>query len=565
MKKLGALFLVAILIVMGITSSLSSLSAEEVDKVFANGEYELPFEIWKENEDKVSVADGYMEKPAKLFIEEGKYKIQATLKNSSWWQYFKVNNGQEFVDVTVISENKTDNTRLVQFEVNNIEEVVNAKVHIIVTGIPGFEYDNKYNIRFKFDTSNIPLAEEPTNPETPKPEEPDSELEKPSVIELENGNYTINVATLHAKENKPSGMARYIDESAFIYVKDGKTYVKLTLKDHQTVTGFQIDGQEPIQEEINEQRNSRIVTYALRELITPMKARVQYKAGVHTGDQPLRLSFNESSIKKVEKEKPTDSNVGPKEDANKDKNESNNDPEDKHKNKHKNKNKELNQNSSDRQKIDPKNLKNGEYSIAYRVLKQDTDQKSVMNDYVISPASLKVKDGKKRVAITFKNSSWITDFKVYHNGKLIKPKVLSHDPKADTRVIEFAVENLDKKLNAWVKVDIPEIGYHHEYDVQFHFDPSSIELLKGGETYPKIKVEDEIQLPIKKLNNNGQGPKFDRNADQGDKQELAAKKDVNKTNNPTTNDPAKIILFASLLFGSFIPIAFKLRKKFRSI
>ena len=52
--------------------------------------------------------------------------------------------------------------------------------------------------------------------------------------------------------------------------------------------------------------------------------------------------------------------------------------------------------------VDPKNLKDGQYDIAFKVLKDKTEEISMMNQYVVSPARLTVKDGKKYIAMTLK-------------------------------------------------------------------------------------------------------------------------------------------------------------------
>jgi heme-binding NEAT domain protein len=49
-----------------------------------------------------------------------------------------------------LSEGK--DTQLVQFEVQDVDKLVNAKVHIIV---PEINYDNKYDVRFDFNTANV--------------------------------------------------------------------------------------------------------------------------------------------------------------------------------------------------------------------------------------------------------------------------------------------------------------------------------------------------------------------------------------------------------------------------
>ncbi|MEC3029890.1 NEAT domain-containing protein, partial [Bacillus thuringiensis] len=134
--------------------------------------------------------------------------------------------------------------------------------------------------------------------------------------------------------------------------------------------------------------------------------------------------------------------------------------------------------------IDPKALKDGEYSIGFKVLKDQTDEISMMNTYTKSPGVLKVKDGKKYVSFTLTNSTWITKFEFEKNGSFVNAKVLSENKEQNTRVVEVEVEvnDLSKKLNAKVKVDIDSMNYHHFYDVQFVFDQDSIKALgnQGG-------------------------------------------------------------------------------------
>ncbi|MED2515975.1 NEAT domain-containing protein, partial [Bacillus thuringiensis] len=128
-------------------------------------------------------------------------------------------------------------------------------------------------------------------------------------------------------------------------------------------------------------------------------------------------------------------------------------------------------------KPDAETIKDGEYSINFKALKDQTDEISMMNTYTKSPGVLKVKDGKKYVSFTLTNSSWITKFEFEKNGSFVDTNVISEDKKADTRVVEVEVNDLSKKLNAKVKVDIDSMNYHHFYDIQFAFDKGSIKPL----------------------------------------------------------------------------------------
>ena len=145
---------------------------------YADGEYSVPFNVLKDTGSEPSATAEYVVSPAKLIVQNGKMHVVMTLNNSSWWQYFRLNGAE----VQVVSEDTANDKRVVKFEVKDIDQLVGAKIHIIVTGIPGFTYDNKYDIRFKFNSSNIPLApvaEKPVTTPTIKPAEPEKAATTP--------------------------------------------------------------------------------------------------------------------------------------------------------------------------------------------------------------------------------------------------------------------------------------------------------------------------------------------------------------------------------------------------
>jgi heme-binding NEAT domain protein len=144
-KMLKVLF--SLLIMLAVFPGSNSVEAASK---YADGEYSVPFTVLKNNSNEQSVTNDYLTSPAKLVVKDGKNLIQITIKNKSWWQYFRVQNGGSFGNVTVLSEGK--DTQLVQFEVQDVDKLVNAKVHIIV---PEINYDNKYGVRFNFNTANV--------------------------------------------------------------------------------------------------------------------------------------------------------------------------------------------------------------------------------------------------------------------------------------------------------------------------------------------------------------------------------------------------------------------------
>ena len=179
-------FIIAILVVLPVVQT----NTVEAASKYADGEHSLPFTVLKDSSNEQSVTNDYMNTPAKLVVKDGKNFVQVSLKNSSWWQYFKVQSGGSFVDVTVLSEG--NDTQLVQFEVQDLDQLLNAKVHIIV---PDINYDNKYDIRFKFNTANVSAATAGVSSDTSE------KVDNKGTTSTEQGNSKTGVEKKKAEEN----------------------------------------------------------------------------------------------------------------------------------------------------------------------------------------------------------------------------------------------------------------------------------------------------------------------------------------------------------------------------
>lgn len=129
--------------------SFLSLNSVGAASTYKDGEYNVPVTVLKGDSNERSITNDYIVSPAKLIVKDGKSTIQLTLKNSSWWKSFSVSTGS----ITTISD--SNDTRVVQFPVQNLNNPVNAKIHVVV---PDIDYDNKYDVRFKFDASGVPTS-----------------------------------------------------------------------------------------------------------------------------------------------------------------------------------------------------------------------------------------------------------------------------------------------------------------------------------------------------------------------------------------------------------------------
>ena len=137
-----------------------------VKAAIPDGEYDVDFNVLKESSDDLSMANDQVKKPAKLIVRDGKIVIELTITGRDMWKTFEV----EGKPVQTIKESGDE--AVVQFEVSDVTKPVEAFIHVVVENI---NYDNKYTIRFDFDTSNIEGAVQATStssePKTPNTNE----------------------------------------------------------------------------------------------------------------------------------------------------------------------------------------------------------------------------------------------------------------------------------------------------------------------------------------------------------------------------------------------------------
>ncbi|MEH7257478.1 NEAT domain-containing protein, partial [Bacillus toyonensis] len=354
---------------------------------------------------------------------------------------------------------------------------------------------------------------------------------------LKDGEYSIGFKVLKNQTDEISMMNTYTKSPGVLKVKDGKKYVSFTLTNSTWITKFEFEkngsfvNTKVLSE--NKEQNTRVVEVEVNDLSKKLNAKVKVDIDSmnyhHVYD--VQFVFDQDSIKALGNQGGSDKQGG-------------ND----------------NQGGNNKPKVivDPENLVDGQYDITFKVLKDKTDEISKMHDYVVNPAKLIVKDGKKYIEMTLKNSVWITKFQTENNELFADAKVISEDKNANTRVVQFEVEDLFKKLNAKVKVDIDEMNYHHFYDVQIQFDTNNIGALGTIKEDPKNEPKNPVTTPkvdnVKTVGN----PDFNRNADDK-KKNNATDNDAKKEKNSKTADTAQLGLYMVLLLGSLALLVRKYR------
>lgn len=117
---------------------------------FADGIYELKYQVNKPESISASMANDYFIKPAKLIVKDGKSTVQITIKNSAWVTEFNPPGG-----ATVVSKNEGADSRVVQFAVSNLSAALTVAMKIDIDDI---NYHHGYSVDFVFDSSTIPTV-----------------------------------------------------------------------------------------------------------------------------------------------------------------------------------------------------------------------------------------------------------------------------------------------------------------------------------------------------------------------------------------------------------------------
>lgn len=138
--KLTTVVTVAFLFVFGIGTNNSASAAP------ADGTYEVNYQVLKAENNSASIADGYFQKPAKLIVENGVQTVQVTVTSANMVKSLTGPNGK----ATVVSNDTTNNVKVLKFTVNDISKEAQMKMHIVVDA-DEIQYDTEHGARFVFD------------------------------------------------------------------------------------------------------------------------------------------------------------------------------------------------------------------------------------------------------------------------------------------------------------------------------------------------------------------------------------------------------------------------------
>ena len=127
---------------------------------------------------------------------------------------------------------------------------------------------------------------------------------------------------------------------------------------------------------------------------------------------------------------------------------------------------------TDNEETTSKDTVSEERTLNYVLLVDGKNEPSIMNTYVKPVAKIIEKDGIYYAQMTILKSAWITGFTVDQHGNQVEPKLVSIVD--NVKIVEFVVNDFEQPIRMWVKVDIPEISYYHQYFVNLKFEQQQV-------------------------------------------------------------------------------------------
>ncbi|MCM3272471.1 heme uptake protein IsdC [Paenibacillus elgii] len=141
----------------------------------ADGTYTIDYTIVKAENESASMANDYFEKPATLLVKKGEITAQIQMNHSKWITMFKVPDKGDFADAKVIKSDENEDTRVVEFKLDDLSKPLLSKIHVTVESI---NYDHDYTIRFMFDTKKLKKVESAAKQASDKAGAPAAAAEK---------------------------------------------------------------------------------------------------------------------------------------------------------------------------------------------------------------------------------------------------------------------------------------------------------------------------------------------------------------------------------------------------
>ena len=128
----------------------------------SDGTYVVEYNMLQAENDSVSIANDYFEKPATLTVENGEQYLQFTVNHSKWVKVLKAAHSESFVDVHVVSEDPENDKRVVAFKVDgDLSKSLPMQMHIMIEEMTPV-YDHNYSVRIVLDIDSMEVTDAPS-------------------------------------------------------------------------------------------------------------------------------------------------------------------------------------------------------------------------------------------------------------------------------------------------------------------------------------------------------------------------------------------------------------------
>lgn len=114
----------------------------------ADGKYTINYQVNKPNSSSASMANDYFLKPGTIIVKNGTSVIQLKMKKSSWITKFESSTGGN----KVISENKAEDTRIVQFALPSYKSPTAVTMKVDINDL---NYHHEYTVDFVWDAASL--------------------------------------------------------------------------------------------------------------------------------------------------------------------------------------------------------------------------------------------------------------------------------------------------------------------------------------------------------------------------------------------------------------------------
>ncbi|XXL53420.1 NEAT domain-containing protein [Mammaliicoccus lentus] len=444
---------------------------------------ERNFTVLKEDGSNTSSMNRQMEKPGKIANVNGQKMFVTTITSQQFWTDFQVKIGDSYQRVTPISVD--GNKKVVMFPLVDNQYVYDAKVSINAPGFGIMKHGTQ--IKIEEPSTEEPSTEEPS-PEEPstdkpsinKPEQPSEDDNKPITKEevpipdevkkptgsnhgstnQEKATSTLEYNVYKEGSSEISYMDQYMEKPAQVLHENGKTYLQLTLKNASYWKSFDLyDGNKKLNvQTVSEDKSAdtKVIKFEAKPGTKSLTSKVHIVVSAIGYDNKYTTEIKfDSAVPKPDGSKAEDSNETDT-------------PTTKPSESNTGTSMEQSHQKSDTTKK-PK-AESGQITRDYKVYKEKSNEISYMDQYMVKPARIVEKDGKRYVEITLKSASYWKSFDLYDNGKRINVETVSEDKSADTKVIRFIEPNNLKELTSKVHIIVPAINYDNHYTTRIVFD-----------------------------------------------------------------------------------------------